>query len=306
MLTYILRRVLQLIPVMIGVTIVSFSLMRLAPGDPAQLLAETGADQSVIEGIRARYGLNEPLYVQYAIYMGDLVRGDFGRSLFTRTDIGPELWRRLGVTLKLTLFGLTIAITAGLLIGIMAARRQNSLLDSGSMVFALIGVSMPNFWLGLLLMWAFALVLPLFPAGGGTDLYSLVLPALTVGLSAIALIARMTRASMLEEIRQDYVRTARSNGAPEALIVGKHALKNAMIPIITVIGLQFGYLLGGAVITETVFGIPGIGTYLVDAIQNRDYPVVQSTMFVVAMLFVLVNLVTDIAYAYFDPRIRYQ
>jgi peptide/nickel transport system permease protein len=296
----------MVIPVMFGVTLLSFLLLHLAPGDPAILMAGPEQRQEVIEAIRAEYGLDKPIFVQYLNYLKGVLRGDFGKSIMNRWDIGQLLRERLRVTVKLSLFSMGISFALGILVGIVAATHQNSIFDWSTMLLALFGASMPIFWFGLLLMMAFSVTLRLFPAGGGTDLYSLVLPAVALGTSAAALIARMTRASMLEVIRQDYLRTARANGISEGKIVYRHALKNAMIPIITVVGLQFGYMLGGAVIAEAVFAIPGVGSLLIEGIASRDYPVVQSTMFMIATVFVLVNLLTDIAYAFFDPRIRYQ
>lgn len=291
---------------MFGVTLLSFSILHLAPGDPAEMMAGIESDKEVIEAIRKEYGLDKPLYVQYLVYVKGLFHGDFGRSIRSNTPVRLLLKQRIGVTMKLAVFSLIIAFLVGILTGVTAAIHQNSIFDVGSMIFALFGASMPIFWFGLLLMMFFSVTFPLFPAGGGTDWYSLVLPAITLGTGASALIARITRASMLEVIRQDYLRTARANGIVERVIIYNHALKNAMIPIVTVVGLQFGYMLAGGVITETVFAIPGVGTLLLDGIFGRDYPVVQSTMFMIATTFVAVNLLTDIAYAFLDPRIRYQ
>ncbi len=306
MLNYIVKRTLMILPVMIGVTLFSFLLLHLAPGDPAEIMAGNDQRQEVVDAIRAEYGLDKPLYVQYGIYLGGLLRGNFGKSIAGRWNIGQLMMERLRVTVKLSLISMLISFVAGILIGVTSATHQNSFFDWATMVLALFGASMPIFWFGLLLMMVFSVTFQIFPAGGGTDLYSLILPAIALGTSASALIARMTRASMLDVIRQDYLRTARANGLREGLVIYQHALKNAMIPIVTVVGLQFGYMLGGAVITEAVFAIPGIGSLLIEGISTRDYPVVQSTMFMIATIFVLVNLLTDIAYAFFDPRIRYQ
>ncbi len=306
MLPYILKRLLMLIPVMFGVTVLSFSMLHLAPGDPAEVLAGVEADEVTIEAIRKEYGLDRPLYVQYYRYVGGLLQGDFGRSISTRMPIALLLKQRIPVTAKLALFSMVISFGIGILAGVIAATRQYSVFDTISMLLALFGTSLPIFWFGLLLMMFFSVTFQLFPAGGGTDWYSLTLPAISLGTASSALIARMTRASMLEVIRQDYVRTARANGIMEKVIIYKHALKNAMIPIITVVGLQFGYLLGGGVLVEAVFTLPGVGKLLVDGIFARDYPLVQSTMFMIATMFVAVNLFTDIAYAFFDPRIRYK
>jgi peptide/nickel transport system permease protein len=306
MLSYIIKKIIFVIPVMFGVTILSFSMLHLAPGDTAEIIAGDEAGADVIEAIRKQYGLDKPLHIQYYVYISGLLHGNFGRSITTRQEIGPLLIQRLRVTIKLALFGLTISCVIGILAGVIGAVYQYSLFDTISMVLALFGASMPVFWFGLLLMMFFSVTFQLFPAGGGTDWHSLTLPAISISASASALIARMTRGSMLEVIRQDYLRTARANGINEIVIIYKHALKNAMIPIITVVGLYFGYMLAGAVITETVFAIPGVGTLLLAGIFDRDYPVVQSTMFMVATIFVIVNVLTDIAYAFFDPRVRYR
>jgi peptide/nickel transport system permease protein len=303
---YLIKRLLVIIPIMLGVTIITFSMIHLCPGDPAVILAGADATQEGIEKIREEYGLNKPLVAQYYDFMSKLLRGDLGTSLFSKLPISELLAQRYWVTMKLAVFGILLSFLLGIFPGVIAAVRQYSLFDNLSMIGALFGASMPIFWIGLLLMLFFSVKIRLFPAGGGTDLYSLFLPALSLGAYSAALIARITRASMLEVIRQDYVRTARANGLRENIVIYKHCLKNAMIPIITVVGIQFGYLLGGTVLVEVVFSIPGMGKLLVDAIFQRDYPVVQSSMILISLSFVGVNLLTDIAYAFFDPRIRYQ
>ncbi len=303
---YLIKRLLVIIPIMLGVTIITFSMIHLCPGDPAVILAGADATQEGIERIREEYGLDKPLVTQYYDFMSRLLRGDLGRSLFSKLPISELLAQRYWVTMKLAVFGILVSFLIGIFPGVIAAVKQYSLFDNLSMIGALFGASMPIFWIGLLLMLFFSVKIQLFPAGGGTDLYSLFLPALSLGAYSAALIARITRASMLEVIRQDYVRTARANGLRENIVIYKHCLKNAMIPIITVVGLQFGYLLGGTVLVEVVFSIPGMGKLLVDAIFQRDYPVVQSTMILVSLSFVVVNLLTDIAYAIFDPRIGYE
>lgn len=291
---------------MFGVTLFSFLMLHMAPGDPAEILGGDEAGADIIENIRNQYGLDKPLYIQYGVYINDMLHGNFGRSIATSQEIAPLLVQRLRVTLKLALFGLAISCFIGILAGITSAVHQYSFFDTISMILALIGASMPVFWSGLLLMLLFSVTFQLFPAGGGTDWHSLTLPAISMSASAAALIARMTRGSMLEVLRQDYLRTARANGIKERVIIYKHALKNAMIPVITVIGLYFGYMLAGAVISEAVFAIPGVGTLLLAGIFERDYPVVQSTMLIVATIFVIVNLLTDITYAFFDPRVKYR
>jgi len=293
-----------MIPTILGVTVISFSMIHFVPGDPAVLLAGSEATQEIIEKIRDNYGLNKPLVIQYLDYMARLVRGDFGISIWTRKPVSELLAQRYWVTMKLALMSIVIAFVVGIFPGVIAATRQYSFFDYFSMVVTLFGISMPIFWIGLLLMLFFSVKLGLFPAGGGTDLYTLVLPAISLGASSAALIARITRTSMLEVIRQDYVRTARANGLREGIVIYKHALKNAMIPITAVVGLQFGYLLGGTVLVEVVFSIPGMGKLLVDSIFQRDYPVVQSSMVLISLSFVMVILLTDIAYSFFDPKMR--
>jgi len=306
MLSYILRRLLMLIPVLFGVTLVAFSLLHMVPGDPAEVLGGQEATKEDLDRIRREFGLDQPLVVQYVRFLGNAVRGDLGISIQTRHNVRELLFQRLGFTLQLSLLSILVAAALGLLAGIVSATRQYSFFDTSSMLAALFGISMPIFWLGLLLILVFSVKLRLLPSGGSGELRHLVLPAVALGSASAALIARMTRASMLEVTRQDYIRTARATGYSERVVVFRHALKNAMIPVLTVVGLEFGTMLGGAVLTETVFSLPGIGRLLVDGIFARDYPVVQGAMILVAATFVLVNLLTDIAYALFDPRIRYE
>ena len=295
-----------MVPVLLGVTLISFSMIHLCPGDPAVILAGSEASVEALEKIREDYGLNKALGVQYVEFMRRLVKGDLGTSIFTRLAVSELLGQCYWVTMKLALLSIVISFLLGIFPGVIAATRQYSMFDHLSMLAALFGTSMPIFWIGLLLMLFFSVKIPLFPAGGGTDLYTLILPAISLGASSAALIARITRASMLEVIRQDYVRTARANGLKERKIIYRHCLKNAMIPITAVVGLQFGYLLGGTVLVEVVFSIQGMGKLLVDAIFQRDYPVVQASMILISFSFVIVNLLTDIAYSFFDPRIRHR
>ncbi|OGB94841.1 MAG: peptide ABC transporter permease [candidate division NC10 bacterium RIFCSPLOWO2_02_FULL_66_22] len=306
MLSYILRRILMLVPVLFGVTLVSFSLLHLVPGDPAELLAGLEATREDVDRIRTEYGLDQPLVVQYLRFVGDAVRGDLGISIQSRHPVLTLLLQRLAFTLQLSMVSILVASAIGLVAGIISATRQYSFFDTFSMLGALFGISMPIFWLGLLLILVFAVRLHWLPSGGTGTLRHLILPAIALGSASAAVIARMTRASMLEVARQDYIRTARATGYRESVVVFRHALKNAMIPVLTVFGLEFGYMLGGAVLTETVFSLPGIGRLLVEGIFARDYPVVQGAMIAVATTFVLVNLLTDVAYAFFDPRIRYE
>lgn len=306
MLSYILHRIFMLIPVLFGVTLVSFSLLHLVPGDPAEILGGQEATAEDIARIRAEYGLDQPLVVQYLRFVGSAARGDLGISIQSRHPVNELLLQRLAFTLQLSLVSILVASIIGLLAGIISSTRQYSVFDTASMLGALFGISMPIFWLGLLLILVFAVKLHWLPSGGTGGLRHLILPAIALGSASAAVIARMTRASMLEVARQDYIRTARATGYRERVVIFRHALKNAMIPVLTVFGLEFGYMLGGAVLTETVFSLPGIGRLLVEGIFMRDYPVVQGAMMAVATTFVLVNLLTDVAYAFFDPRIRYE
>ena len=306
MVSYILHRIVMLIPVLFGVTLVSFSLLHLVPGDPAEILGGQEASKADIDRIRKEYGLDQPLIVQYVHFVGNAVRGDLGVSIQSRHPVRELLLQRLAFTLQLALASVLVAAALGLLAGIISSTRQYSFFDTASMLGALFGISMPIFWLGLLLILVFAAKLQWLPSGGTGSIRHLILPAIALGSASAAVIARMTRASMLEVTRQDYIRTARATGYQERVVIFRHALKNAMIPVLTVFGLEFGSMLGGAVLTETVFSLPGIGRLLVEGIFARDYPVVQGAMILVASTFVLVNLLTDVAYAFFDPTIRYE
>ena len=311
---YIIRRLLLAIPTLLGVSFLVFWSIRLVPGDPAIALAGELATPELVAQVREQLGLDQPLLVQYGIYLSRIVQGDMGRSVRSRLPVTEEIQLRLPRTLTLAAVSLAGAFLIGLPIGIASATRPNSWFDAGSMIFALLGVSMPIFWLGLMLMIFFAVLLPqwlglsgplLPPTGSGTWQH-LVMPVMALAANSMAIQARMTRACMMEVLRQDYVRTARAKGQSERLVIYYHALRNAMLPIVTIIGLQFGTLLGGAVLTETVFAWPGIGRLLVDSIGFRDYPVIQGTVLVIAAGFVLTNLLVDILYAYLDPRIQYK
>jgi peptide/nickel transport system permease protein len=303
--TYLAGRVLLLLPVLLGVSLVSFGLLQLVPGDPALILAGEEATEEVLARIRQEYGLNRPLPVQFLSYLRHAASGDLGISIQSRQPVATLLAQRFPFTLKLACLAILVSATLGVIAGVIAATRRNSMLDLTALLGSLVGISLPIFWLGLLAILLFSVKLRWLPAGGSGTLAHLILPALVLGAASSAVIARTTRASMLEVLRQDYVRTARAKGVEERLVVYRHALKNAMIPILTVFGLEFGYNLGGAVLTETVFSLPGAGRLIVEGIFARDYPVVQGALLVVATTFVLVNLLTDIAYAFFDPRIRY-
>jgi len=300
----------MLIPVMLGVSFIVFSMLHLAPGDPAVTIAGEHATLEQIEAIRESMGLNDPFLVQYGRWLGNaVIHQDLGVSRANHSVV-DELMSRFPATLQLAGAAVLVSVVIGLPIGIISATKQYSIFDNVSMLFALLGVSMPNFWQGMLLMLLFALNLGWLPFGGlpgGADNFVyLILPAITLGTSSAAVVARMTRSSMLEVIRQDYIKTARAKGQTERIITTRHALKNALIPIITVVGLNFGFMLGGAVITEMVFTIPGIGSFMVNAIQQRDFPVVQGGVLFVALTFTVVNLAVDILYAFVDPRIKSQ
>lgn len=303
---YIVRRLLLTIPVVLGVSIIVFSIIRLLPGDPARALAGVQATPEYIEQVRERYGLNEPLYIQYGRFILGAVTGDLGESVFSRRPVTTEISERFPRTLLLASISLVIATIVGVSAGIISATRRNSLFDNTSMFVALVGVAAPVFWLALMLQLLFSVQLRWFPATGMGSWRHLVLPSITLGMASAALMARITRSSMLDVLKQDFITTARAKGLAERIVVYKHALKNALIPVVTVLGLQFGILLGGAVLTETVFAWPGVGRLLVDAILRRDYPVVQGTVMLLAFLFVIINLVVDVIYAFLDPRIHYQ
>ena len=302
---YIIRRLLLAIPVLIGVSILVFAMIRFIPGDPARAIAGVHASPQYIEQVRAELLLDEGLHVQYYVYITGLLQGDLGRSTFTRRPVTVELMERFPNTLILAASSMLVATIIGLSAGIVSATRRYSIFDNLSMLGALVGVAAPVFWLGVMFQILFSVHLGWLPSGGIGTWKHLVLPSLTLGLATAALLARITRSSMLEVLRQDYVTTARSKGLTERVVIYKHALKNAMIPVVTVIGLQFGTLLGGAVLTETVFSWPGIGRLMVDSILARDYPVVQGAVLLLAVFFVLINLVVDVIYAVLDPRINY-
>lgn len=303
---YVLRRVLWIVPVLLGVSLIVFGILAAVPGDAASMLAGTNATGEDVENIRRSLGLDQPLHVQYLTFLTNAVRGDFGKSLRTKRPVLDEVRDRIGPTLELAVAALAFALAVGLTAGIVSAVKPYSLMDYVATVLALTGVSMPVFWLGLMLMLVFSVQLGWFPTTGNGGLQYLVLPAITLGFASAAIIARMTRSSMLEVLRQDYIQTARSKGLGERVVVLRHALRNALIPTVTVVGLQFGYLLGGSVLTESVFARAGLGTLLVDAIRARDYPIVQGTIMLLAGAFVILNLAVDLTYGFLDPRIRYE
>lgn len=305
MLRYVIKRLLLAVPVLLGVTFVMFLIALITPGDPAVILLGERATPEELATVRQQLGLNDPWYVQYYNYVSGAVRGDLGQSYRSRTPVFDELMARFPNTVQLTLAAMAIAIAIGLPLGVLSAVKQNSLIDRFAIIFAMLGSSMPVFWIGLVLILVFSLRLQVLPASGKGGLEHLILPATALGLGASALIARITRSSMLEVLRNDYIRTARAKGLRERPVILGHGLRNALIPVVTVVGLQFGALLGGAVLTETVFAWPGIGRHIVQAIGQRDYPTVRGGVLLVATTFVIINILLDVLYAYLDPRIKY-
>ncbi len=331
---YIIKRLLMLIPVLLGTSIIAFSLIHLAPGDPARTMAGEHASQRTINAIKEKYGLDKPLYIQYGIWLNRALHGDMGRSIVSNEYVTKEILDRFPNTFELTFFAMILAIAIGTMAGIISASKQYSALDYTFMGIALFGVSMPVFWLGIMLMMIFGVYLRWLPIGGRINilipfhritgfylldsiitgnfaalistLRYLILPSTALATIPMATIARVSRSSMLEVLRQDFIRTERAKGLSERVVIYKHAVRNAMIPVITVIGLNFGLLLAGAILTETVFSWPGIGRYVVSAVRMRDYPAVQGCVLFFAFVFVIVNLVTDIIYVYIDPRIHYK
>lgn len=313
MLIYIQRRLLMLLPVLLGISVIVFLVMHMAPGDPAEILAGPTASQSDIDALRQKLGLNAPVWVQYWRFLSHALRGDLGESIQSGEPVTQMLVTRFPNTIALAIASMIVASTIGLTAGIISAVKKGSIFDSLSMVGALLGISLPSFWLGLMFMLIFAVRLRLLPVAGYNGQWwtwmgikQLILPALTLGIGTSALIARITRSSVLEVLREDYVRTARAKGLSRLRTVGKHVLRNAMIPVTTIMGLNFGALLGGTVITESVFAINGVGRLMVRAITSRDLPVVQGAVLLVATTFVLINLLVDVLYAVLDPRIRYE
>ena len=333
MLKYVIKRILLAIPVLLGVSIIVFLIMRVFSADPAPVVLGEHATEAAMEAWREENGLNDPIVVQYINYIKDALHGDLGESYYSHTSVTEELLSRFPATVELALVAIIVASVVGIALGVISATHKNTAIDGLSTILALVGVSMPVFWLGVLLIILFAGVLHVLPSSGridpllqpvgGTGLYLLdtllsgdfeafvdaarhiVLPALTLSMYSMAVITRMTRSSMLETLNEDYVRTARAKGLSKRRVDTHHALRNAMLPVTTVIGLQLGSLLGGAMLTETVFAWPGIGKYVVDCILKSDYPVVQGAVLLVALIFVIINLVVDVIYAFLDPRITY-
>lgn len=304
MIRYVIGRLLMLIPVLIAVSLVVYFIVDLAPGDVVDVIAPDDASPEDKELLREMMGLNDPFIVRYFRYMQGLLRGDLGKSYVNNRDVFEVYFSRLPNTLILAMAGIFVAVVIAVPLGVIGAIHRASWKDAISMIFGLLGLSMPNFWLGLLLIIVFSLKLGLFPSYGSEGWSSIILPAITIGTGQAALIMRTTRSSMLEVIRQDYLRTARAKGVPERTVIYKHALRNALIPIVTVMGTQLGVSLGGAVFTETVFAWPGVGRLVVDAINSRDIPMVTGCLILTTMLASFLILLVDIAYAFIDPRIK--
>lgn len=316
MIAYLFRRTLQMIPALFGVSVIAFMIIHVAPGDPVTMMLSSDASQAEIEQLRSRLGLDQPLVAQYLNWLRGILSGDFGQSLYTSRPVLDEILDRFPNTIILTVAAIVIAVVFGVPLGVIAAVKRGSAVDSGAMIVSVIGWSMPNFWIGLILIVVFGVQLGWLPTGGMynivafertfTDLlYHLILPAVTLGISHMAYVARFTRSSLLEVLHQDYIRTARAKGLRERVVVLRHALRNSLIPILSVLGVTVGHLLGGAIIVEAVFSWPGLGSLMVQGILARDFPLVQGAMLFTAATFILVNLMVDLLYALADPRIRY-
>ena len=301
---YILKRLWHTVYVAVGISIISFFFIHLS-GDPVMLMLPPDATKTEVETLRQQLGFNDPLYVQYGRFAARALHGDLGMSLYHRVPALSLILERLPASLELAGAAMLIAIVVSVPLGVVSAVKRGSVWDVASMLGALFGLSMPHFWLGIMLILLFSVTLGWLPTSGRGTLAHLVMPAIALGLSLMAMFARLTRSVMLEVLNQDYVRTARAKGLAERLVIGKHALKNALIPLVTVAGMQFGFLIGGTVIIETVFAWPGVGRLVVQAIFSRDYPLVQAAVLVLAVIFVLVNLAVDLVYLYLDPRISY-
>lgn len=310
---YIMRRLLGMVPVLLLVSVLVFSLLHLTPGDPAQSILGEEATPEAIAALRAKLGLDQPLPVQYVRWLGSTLRGDLGRSIRSNQPVSEAIVEKLPVTIELALLAMLVSLTIAIPAGIISAMRRNSAVDALSTFFALLGVSLPNFFLAILLILVFSLTLGWLPPFGyqpltegiGGNLLRMILPAVTLGTALAAIVTRMMRSSLLEVLDQDYIRTARAKGLREGRMVRAHALKNALMPVVTIVGLQIGGLLGGAIITESIFVLPGIGRLLVDSIFQRDFPLVQGVVLFVSLAFLFSNFAVDLMYAYLDPRIRY-
>ncbi len=309
MLEYLIKRLIMIPITLIGIFTISFSLLYVVPGDPVSTIVGQHADPATIKAIREKMNLDKPLYYQYFNYLGNVVHGDFGRSEVRNEDVMPAIIERFPATIELTLASIIIAIVIGIPIGVLSAMKQYSFLDRLFMILAIGGVSAPNFWVGQILILFLAYQLKLLPDGGYSEYFPenikfLILPALALGIREVAVIARLTRSSMLEVVKQEYIRTARAKGLNEFTVIVKHGLRNALVPIVTYIGMDIGYLLGGAVITETIFTRPGIGLLAVQALRDKDIPMVLGTVLFASLLIVIANLLTDLSYAALDPRVK--
>ena len=303
---YIIRRLFMMIPIMVGVTFIIFFITYITPGDPAVLMLGEAAPLEALEALRQSMGLNDPFLQRYVTYVANLLQGDLGISFVTRRGVLEEIFARFPTTLLLAFYGTILSMIIGIPLGILSATKQYTIFDTTSTALGLTMVSIPNFWLGLMLIILFSVNLGWLPPSGVATWQAWILPIFTIGTGSAAMVMRITRSSMLEVIRQDYIRTARAKGQKESVIIWKHAMRNAMIPVVTAIGLDFGMLLGGAVLTETIYSIPGLGRYMVDSIRTRDFPIIQGGVLFLAIVFSLVNLLVDILYAYIDPRIKSQ
>ncbi len=314
MIRYVLLRLASLIPLLLGVSFIAFSLIKLAPGDPIEAMLGLEADQQSIDILRQRYGLDQPFIVQYGLWLLRVVQGDLGRSIQSGTEVISAVGQALLPSAQLALAALAVSLMIAIPAGIISATRPNGRMDWAVTIGALCGLSLPSFWLGIILIFSFSVALPLLPSSGRVPFFEdplanlahLILPAITLGTALAAATMRMTRAAMLEVLSQDYIRTARAKGLAKRAVVYKHALRNALMPIVTVIGVQMGHILGGVVVTETVFAWPGIGKLTVDAIFARDYPLVLGCVLTTAVIFVIINLITDIVYTALDPRVSYR
>ncbi|MBC7473164.1 MAG: ABC transporter permease [Candidatus Sericytochromatia bacterium] len=309
MLEYLIKRLIMIPITLLGIFTISFALLYIVPGDPVSTIVGQHADPETIKAIREKMGLDKPIPVQYAMYLGKVVHGDLGRSEVRNEDVTPAIIERFPATIELTIASILIAVIFGIPIGIISAMKPYSFWDRFFMVFAIAGVSSPNFWIGQILILVLAYQLKILPDGGYSEYFPenlkfLILPALALGIREVAVIARLTRSSMLEVVRLEYVRTARAKGLKESTVIIKHALRNALVPIVTYIGMDIGYLLGGAVITETIFTRPGIGLLAVQALRDKDIPMVLGTVLFASFLIVVANLLTDLSYAVLDPRVK--
>ncbi|GAA3346781.1 MULTISPECIES: ABC transporter permease [Lysinibacillus] len=302
---YILNRTLSMVITLIGVSILVFLMMHLIPGDPVTYILGDFASEEAIVEMKKTLGLDQPLFIQYIDYIKNVLQGNLGTSYITGLTVGEEIVARFPITVQLALYSLIIGAVIGILMGILAAVKQNTIFDQLAMVISLIGISAPGFWIALFLIWMFSYQFNIFPISGYQGFYSLILPSITLGLGSAGNIARMTRSSMLEVIKQDFMRTAQAKGLAMIPMIFKHALQNAMIPVITLIGLQFGFLLAGAVVIETVFALPGLGSFSIEAITKRDLPTVQGLVLFMAFLFIITNMIVDLVYSLIDPRIKY-